>query len=249
MTINIHPSTPSFTVEPPRPPRPPHRSSSSLLLASCFFHPFPHPLSSSFPPSHMLTTAHNAMAPPPPPPPSATHAAPGAVSSAFDEEVLMHQSPAFHIRNLPLVTVNHISFAVPYPKLTASFFVKVLGFQELNRPPFLDTVDGAWICGLGIELHFIEKKADNLVSRPLTRFPSSLCDDPIDTRNDHLSFLSADHFDAIVDVLKSFTVKYVVRKFPGEDLRQVSEHAPFRQTLFGKCKLISWRAAATPDVH
>lgn len=67
------------------------------------------------------------------------------------------------------------------------FFVQVLGFQRIQRPSSFDSFDGAWVCGLGLEIHFIQK--DNISDsscRSVSRLDNITSDQPIDPSNDHL---------------------------------------------------------------
>ncbi|PXF45420.1 hypothetical protein BWQ96_04835 [Gracilariopsis chorda] len=124
---------------------------------------------------------------------------------------------------LPLLAVNHISFAVPQPRQTANFFEKVLGFKRLRRPAAIaDRVDGAWVCGMGLEIHFVEPSECNL-ARKARRAHSRK---GIDTRNDHLSFLCTDDtedsgFERIMQTLEQSNVEYATYAFPEDNLKQL----------------------------
>lgn len=142
--------------------------------------------------------ARSAAAPAPAPPPAAAPASPP------------HPQ-------LPLTSVNHISFAVPRPQETAAFFQRVLGFARLARPAaFEETFDGAWVCGMGLEIHFIAGAG------PRARAAR------IDPCSDHLSFLSRDAADPaasdfvrVRDTLAQASVPFLERDFPRDNLRQV----------------------------
>lgn len=131
------------------------------------------------------------------------------------------------VQTLPLMAVNHISFAVPSPQDTARFFEKLLGFKRLKRPAaFENSFDGAWVCGMGLEVHFVQPTSSKRTNRSnrLSNVGKNL---PIDPRNDHLSFLCTDRGEnspwrRVVDTLKAWDVRYVERNFPEDDLRQVS---------------------------
>lgn len=140
-------------------------------------------------------------------------------------------TPKIPQATLPLISVNHISFAVPQPRQTADFFQSVLGFKKLRRPAaFVDSFDGAWVCGMGLEIHFIQPTHPNsnaVIHRVHDRLRNASADQPIDPRNDHLSFLCVDSgptsaWDSVIRMLKEADVKYVERCFPEDDLKQVS---------------------------
>lgn len=130
---------------------------------------------------------------------------------------------------LPLTSVNHISFAVPSPRQTADFFHRVLGFKRLPRPQaFEETFDGAWVCGMGLEIHFIQPTPDANPRRHTAAIPAE-GRKAIDPRSDHLSFLCRRHPDPrqsdwhrVVETLKRCDVDFLERSFPGDNLRQVS---------------------------
>lgn len=144
------------------------------------------------------------------------------------EDSTLIKSP-FPISKLPLVSVNHISFAVPSPKQTAKFFEQVLGFSIITRPQaFKTSFDGAWVCGMGLEIHFIQPITPSPVNlnRNNDRLSNIMADIPIDPRNDHLSFLCSDQgpnspWEQVIYMLEKAKTKYLERSFPQDDLRQV----------------------------
>lgn len=137
------------------------------------------------------------------------------------------------LERLPVMSINHISFAVPLPQLTANFFHKVLGFRILKRPVSFESFDGAWICGMGLEIHFIAVPHDRDINLPnrrqalgQDRLQNLEHDKEIDPRNDHLSFLCTDTevdspYQIVKRTLSNNDVRYVEREFPKDDLRQV----------------------------
>ncbi|CAN8077264.1 unnamed protein product [Agarophyton chilense] len=128
-------------------------------------------------------------------------------------------------RALPVLGINHISFAVPQPLHTARFFETVLGFKPLKRPASIaKAVDGAWICGLGLEIHFIQSTERALLRQrpPAARTRRGT----IDPRNDHVSFLCTDRdgdsdFERIIASLQQDGVEYVTRCFDEDHLKQL----------------------------
>lgn len=131
---------------------------------------------------------------------------------------------------LPLLAVNHISFAVPQPRQTATFFESVLGFRRLRRPAAIASrVDGAWVCGMGLEIHFVQPSERNLTRKSRAAAAAAAAHnggDAIDTRNDHLSFLCTDEredsaFERIIQTLQQSNVQFATYLFPEDDLKQI----------------------------
>lgn len=121
------------------------------------------------------------------------------------------------VGRLPLITINHVSYAVPEPQVTAHFFEQVLGFRRLKRPDsFEKAFDGAWLCGMGVEIHLIQPKTADFSGS----FPKTIAADDIDPRSDHLSFLCND-MDVVTAALEEWEVKYVESEFRENGMRQV----------------------------
>lgn len=106
--------------------------------------------------------------------------------------------------------------AVPNPQRTANFFQQVLGFRRLRRPPSFDVFDGAWLCGLGMEIHLIQQRTN--------RAAPSLGDN-LDPRADHISFLTPD-IDIVSCELKKRQVKYAQSEFQADGIRQLFFREP-----------------------
>jgi len=120
---------------------------------------------------------------------------------------------ALNFPPLPLVQVNHVSYAVPSPLITARFFEKVLGFKRLRRPLSFETdFDGAWLCGLGMEVHLIQE-TENAPSPP-----SSPTTKTLDPRANHISFLT-ENIDTVIVALKRRNVSF--EEFAPDDIRQL----------------------------
>lgn len=125
--------------------------------------------------------------------------------------------PTALLSQLPLRTFNHISYAVPSPLESAQFFERVLGFTQISRPSELKT-EGAWICGMGVEIHFILQPAN---SYPRFLDTKSVTINP---RADHLSFLcpyTEVHWKCLRDALTKDNIQFLERHLPKSDLRQV----------------------------
>lgn len=138
-------------------------------------------------------------------------------------------SPASHTlppslpSKLPLRSINHITYAVPHPSITASFFERVLGFRRLPRPETFK-VDGAWICGMGVEIHFILQPPNSYPRASRTTYSA---DEPLNPCADHLSFLcpySEDNphdWNLVLKTLRGADIQLLERHFEERDLHQV----------------------------
>ena len=134
----------------------------------------------------------------------------------ISDVVTVHQG---NVGKLPLVMINHVSYAVPQPQVTAQFFEDVLGFKRIKRPEsFQNSFDGAWLCGMGVEIHLVQPHRKKLLKNE--RFPRTF--DEIDPRSDHLSFLCND-MDSVISALKKWNAKYLQREFHEDKLRQVRD--------------------------
>lgn len=80
---------------------------------------------------------------------------------------------------LPITALHHIARVTRRPDESTAFYRDLLGFQELQRPPF--NFRGAWLYNYGVQIHIIE----NVSSVP---DPAR----PIDPRGNHLAFHVSD---------------------------------------------------------
>ena len=69
-----------------------------------------------------------------------------------------------------LEDMNHFAMEVFDSQLIADFYVKVLGFKQVNRPRF--PFDGAWLRGAGVFIHLI--LADPTVPRKSDNWKASM---------------------------------------------------------------------------
>jgi catechol 2,3-dioxygenase-like lactoylglutathione lyase family enzyme len=90
------------------------------------------------------------------------------------------------------VKLHHVSRQTLKLEETRKFYVDVLGFREISRPPF--NFGGAWLYGAGIQIHLIEE--------PFT--PQSM---NLNTRENHIAFAVAD-MEASEAALKAHGVEY-----------------------------------------
>lgn len=87
---------------------------------------------------------------------------PSGPRTGFDRRVLNKAESA---PPAELEDMNHFAMEVFDSQLIADFYVKVLGFKQVNRPRF--PFDGAWLRGAGVFIHLIladptvPRKTDN----------------------------------------------------------------------------------------
>lgn len=104
---------------------------------------------------------------------------------------------------LPLASFNHIAREVASVDATRQFYVDILGFIEVPRPP-LDSV-GFWLYGYGLSLHLVQSsfvfQRKKLRIDRLRHFTTAL------PRVDHIAFIS-DDLQAIRKILDEAKVFY-----------------------------------------
>jgi glyoxylase I family protein len=88
--------------------------------------------------------------------------------------------------------LHHVSRQTQKLDETRKFYVDVLGFREISRPPF--NFAGAWLYGAGIQIHLIEE-------------PFTPQDMTINSRENHIAFAVED-MEASEEVLKTHGVPY-----------------------------------------
>lgn len=96
---------------------------------------------------------------------------------------------------LPITGLHHIARVTKRPVESIAFYRDVLGFKEIQRPPF--NFRGAWLFNYGVQIHIIE----NAQSAP----------DPdrnIDSRGNHLAFHVTD-IEASKSQLRSAGIEFL----------------------------------------
>jgi catechol 2,3-dioxygenase-like lactoylglutathione lyase family enzyme len=88
--------------------------------------------------------------------------------------------------------LHHVSRQTRKLDETRKFYVDVLGFREITRPPF--SFGGAWLFGAGIQMHLIEE-------------PFTPPDMTLNTRENHIAF-AIDDMEAAEEALKEHGVPY-----------------------------------------
>lgn len=107
--------------------------------------------------------------------------------------------------------LHHIAVAVRDCDASTAFYRDVLGFVEVERPPF--SFRGAWLVGHGLQMHVIEHES-----------PRVAAGRPIDTRADHFA-LAVDDLDAAEAFLRDRGVAYH-RQINAGGIPQIFFHDP-----------------------
>lgn len=103
---------------------------------------------------------------------------------------------------LPLASFNHIAREVLSLETSKKFYVDILGFQQVPRPPF--DSEGYWLWGYGLSLHLVETTVPDerktVKKARIMHFSTSL------PRVDHFAFLTSDisYIRTILDNHKVF---------------------------------------------
>jgi len=95
----------------------------------------------------------------------------------------------------PLVRLHHLAYAVRNTERSRRFYCDVLGFEEVERPPF--DFPGAWLVGHGIQIHILEYDEH---APELTHSPNS--------RGAHYAF-AVDDASRLTEILDQHGIHYV----------------------------------------
>lgn len=89
---------------------------------------------------------------------------------------------------LPLSSFNHVAKEVLSLEKSRHFYVEILGFTEVPRPPF--DSEGYWLYGYGLSLHLVEtttpEERKEVKMRRIMHFSKAL------PRVDHIAFITTD---------------------------------------------------------
>lgn len=120
---------------------------------------------------------------------------------------------------LPLLSLNHVSLVVKSVWTSVRFYVNVLGFVPVKRPPF--EFCGAWLYNYGIGIHLIER--DTIDSE----YQNSIEPRPIDPKDNHISFQCTD-VKLVRSRLEDMGMKYATAVVEDEGIKvdQVFFHDP-----------------------
>ncbi|XP_060167629.1 glyoxylase I 4-like [Lycium barbarum] len=125
-------------------------------------------------------------------------------SSAFDQEE----------NRMPLLALNHVSYACKSVPKSVQFYVEVLGFGLIQRPSSFE-FEGAWLFNHGIGIHLIgEKNAPSKQGK-------------INPKDNHISFQCSD-MNLIIQRLHEMKIEYVtaIVKDGGITVDQLFFHDP-----------------------
>jgi catechol 2,3-dioxygenase-like lactoylglutathione lyase family enzyme len=101
--------------------------------------------------------------------------------------------------------LHHVSRQTRNVDVTRSFYVEVLGFQEISRPLF--PFKGAWLFGAGIQMHLIEE-------------PFAPPPEQINSRENHIAFAVED-VEGAAEWLEHHQVAYQRRIVPERGVNQI----------------------------
>ena len=128
---------------------------------------------------------------------------------------LLADVPPVYVKKLPLSSFNHMAREVLNLEKSKRFYVDILGFDIMPRPPL--ECEGYWLHGYGLSLHLILTTNKNarklLLKERIKHFSHSL------PRVDHVAF-ETDNIQNVKDVLDKANVYYKHEK-PCSGLEQL----------------------------
>ncbi len=117
---------------------------------------------------------------------------------------------------LPMVSFNHIAREVRSLEKSKRFYVDILGFSVIPRPPF--DSEGYWLHGYNLNLHLVSttvpEERKQIKTARIQHFSSAL------PRVDHTAFLS-DDLSVIKDILDRENVYYKYETLPSSGISQI----------------------------
>ncbi|KAK6121346.1 hypothetical protein DH2020_044918 [Rehmannia glutinosa] len=118
------------------------------------------------------------------------------------------------IKDMPLLSLNHVSFVCKSVKKSVQFYEQVLGFVLIKRPSSFD-FEGAWLFNHGIGIHLLE--SENTTKKK----------GKINPKDNHISFQCSD-MDLIIHQLEEMNIEYAkaVVKEGGIIVDQIFFHDP-----------------------
>lgn len=112
---------------------------------------------------------------------------------------------------LPIRGLHHLARVTASAEASIAFYRDVLGFRELDRPPF--SFRGAWLFNYGLQIHIIENA--ELAGTPQQE---------IDTRANHVAF-RVDEIESVKDSLNEHGIAFREQVNAG-GIHQVFFHDP-----------------------
>ncbi|KAI3955008.1 hypothetical protein MKW98_005011 [Papaver atlanticum] len=107
---------------------------------------------------------------------------------------------------ITLVALDHISGLRKDVDKSVDFYVNILGFVQIKRPPTLD-FDGAWVFNYGIGIHLVQSKEEERLPDP---------EHDLDPMDNHVSFQCED-MSAMELNFQERNIKYKKRTVGGGD--------------------------------
>lgn len=98
-------------------------------------------------------------------------------------------------QQMPLLSLNHVSFVCKSVRRSVRFYEEVLGFVLIKRPSSFD-FEGAWLFNHGIGIHLLE----------VTDVPSKK--GKINPKDNHISF-QCSNMEVIMQKLEDMNIEYV----------------------------------------
>jgi catechol 2,3-dioxygenase-like lactoylglutathione lyase family enzyme len=131
-------------------------------------------------------------------------------------EDAVEEPPQRRLRMPPLAGFNHLAREVLDLEKSKSFYVDILGFHVIPRPPF--EAKGYWLYGNNIMIHLVQTEMPNERRQvKISRIQHVTASLPI---ADHLAFLTTD-FPAVIEVLKAENVWF--KYFEQPDLTGIQQ--------------------------
>ncbi|KAK3028260.1 hypothetical protein RJ639_037594 [Escallonia herrerae] len=132
------------------------------------------------------------------------------IVNAGEDEMLKWSSS----KQLPLLSLNHVSYVCKSVATSAKFYEDVLGFVLIKRPSSFD-FEGAWLFNHGIGIHLLEVE-DVQTKRG-----------KINPKDNHISFQTS-NMDLIIQRLEEMGMEYMtaVVKEGGVSVDQLFFHDP-----------------------
>ncbi|KAL3620824.1 Glyoxylase I 4 [Castilleja foliolosa] len=123
------------------------------------------------------------------------------------------------VRDLPLLSLNHVSYVCKSVRKSVEFYEQVLGFVLIQRPSSFD-FEGAWLFNHGIGIHLLqaEKNVSEEEESRLIR---------INPKDNHISFQCTD-MDLLIRRLSEMGIEHVkaVVREGGVIVDQIFFHDP-----------------------
>ncbi|KAI3752681.1 hypothetical protein L2E82_24716 [Cichorium intybus] len=137
----------------------------------------------------------------------------GKIIGEIVEEEISYSS-SLREDQLPLLSLNHVSFICKSLRRSVKFYEEVLGFVLIRRPSSFK-FEGAWLFNHGIGIHLL--KVDTTPKKKGV----------INPKDNHISFQCSD-MDLVIKKLEALGIKYVtaVVKEGGIEVNQLFFHDP-----------------------